>query len=161
MNKNLRSEQLSIIYSLMGKIHWNRLVHIFMIPFMTEKCWQALSSINATLSSSLLSSLLPTTHPKDCIRYWRSVLNALHSSNQWKMSSTFPDSHWRQVLSSLCSPCHRPHSTPKGAVSPLNTIISLLWLLLATCQHRDSVLFILNIRNVPSFGLVSIPILLG
>ena len=109
-----RSEKHAILNNLKlnGKIHWNRLAHIFMIPFMIEKCWQALSSINATLSSSLLSlsllsssllfSLLPTTHPKDCIRYciryWRSVPYALHSSNQWKMFFTFPDSHWRHVL---------------------------------------------------------------
>ena len=87
-------------------------------------------------------------------RGWHSVHHASHSNNQWNTSSTFPDWHSRHILSSLGSPRHRPLSIIRGAVPPLNIIITRLWLLLATSKHRDSLPFSFSSRKIANLGLV-------
>ena len=113
-----------------------------MIPFMIEKCWQALSGINVTLSSSL-----PTAHPKDCRRHWHSVPYALHSSITNGKCLPLPRLVLATCLFFSLQPLPLSTFNSEGGCSTFqnNHYSSVL---LATCQHRVSVPFILKIQHV-------------
>ena len=104
-------------------------------------------------------------HHRDCQNWWLSASCTAgevgvpcvmhHIPKPMRHILNLPWLHSRHIPSSLGSPCHHPLSIIRGAVPPLNIIITCPWLLLATSQYHGSLPSLLVAAKLPTYvGLV-------
>lgn len=82
-----------------------------------------------------------------------SLTTLLHLNKKSSTSSTSPEQHWAQILSSRFIPIHLPVSTLSSAVPPHTLVKVCLSLLLSTCTHLPLPSPSIRFRNILNFEL--------